>query len=475
MSASGSRRARPSGRWIEDWDPENEAFWRSEGKRIARRNLAFSIGAEFLGFSVWVLWSVTAAYLNRAGFDLSTGQLYTLVAVPALVGATVRIPYTLAVSRFGGRNWTVASALVLLVPLGLHGLLVTNPSTPFWALLLGAASAGLGGGNFASSMSNISQFYPDRKKGFALGVNAAGGNLGVAVSQALTPLVVGWAWLAVGPGGSGSGQDRGRFFLQNASLLWLPFVLLAAACAWRFMDNLRVGRAPLLQQMAAVRRRHTWSLTFLYVATFGSFVGYSAGFPLLIKTEFPRISLSLAFLGPLVGALTRPVGGWLGDRLGGARLTLATLVGMISSSSGLWYFLQHKQDPRAFGFFMMLSVLLFAFTGLGNGAIYQMIPAAFRTFHLERGRAAGEVAEGPALIAARVETSAAVGFIGAVGAYGGWLVPQTYGLSISVTGSPLLAIELITGLYLVAVLVVWRCHLRTDVRSTGLSVVEMEA
>lgn len=463
------------GRWIENWEPENEAFWASRGRRVARRNLVFSIWAEFLGFCVWVLWSVTAAYLNRAGFNLSAGQLYTLVAVPALVGATMRIPYTLAVSRFGGRNWTVFSALVLVVPIVLHGVLVSNPSTPFWALLLGAASAGLGGGNFASSMANISHFYPDRRKGFALGLNAAGGNLGVAVSQALTPLVIAWGWLAIGAGGAGGGRETGGFFLQNASFLLLPFVLLAAACAWRFMDNLRVGRAPLRSQMGIVKRRHTWSLTFLYVATFGSFVGYSAGLPLLMRTVFPRVSLSLAFLGPLVGALARPVGGWLADKSGGPRITLATLVGMLFSSAGLWYFIQHSNDPNAFGFFLMFSVLLFAFTGLGNGAIYQMIPAAFRTFHLERGRACGAAAEGPALIAARAETSAAVGFIGAVGAYGGWLIPQTYGLSISLTGTPTLALDLIMGFYLVAGLVLWRCHLRTDVGSAGLAVAEAEA
>ncbi|MDP8987397.1 MAG: MFS transporter, partial [Actinomycetota bacterium] len=196
----------PAG-WIERWEPDDEAFWTSTGRRIARRNLRLSIFAEFLGFSVWLLWSVVATRLNEAGFDLSSSQLFTLVAVPALVGATLRFPYTFAVPRFGGRNWTVASALLLLVPTVLLAVLVGDPSTPYWALLAGAATAGVGGGNFASSMANISFFFPEREKGWALGLNAAGGNLGVAVLQLVAPVVV-----AAGAG----------LHLARAGLMWVP-------------------------------------------------------------------------------------------------------------------------------------------------------------------------------------------------------------------------------------------------------------
>ena len=457
-------------RWIEDWNPEDEEFWARKGARIARRNLTFSIFAEFLGFAVWVLWSVTAAQLNRAGFDFTTGQLYTLVAVPALVGATVRIPYTLAVSRFGGRNWTVFSALALLVPTTAHFLMVGNPRTPFWAFLLAGATAGLGGGNFASSMSNISHFYPDRRKGFALGVNAAGGNMGVAVSQGLTPLVITWGWLAVAGGSQGKG-----IFLQNAGLFWAPFIVVAALCSWLFMDNLRVAGAPIKEQVAIVRRKHTWTITLLYVATFGSFVGYSAGLPLLMKTEFPKVSLSLAFLGPLVGSLTRPLGGWVADKLGGARVTFATLFAMLATSLGLLYSLTNKANPGAFTRFLILSVVLFAFTGLGNGATYQMIPMAFKTFHLSRVRGEGSAAHRRAMLLARRETSAAVGFIGAVGAYGGWLIPQSYGMSISLTGTPFLALESIMLLYVVCMLVLWHNFLRPDYSASRAGLAEAEA
>ena len=458
--------------WIEGWDPEDETFWRERGRFVARRNLAFSIFAEFLGFSIWVLWSISAAHLNRAGFPFTTSQLYTLVAVPALVGATVRIPYTLAVARFGGRNWTVASALLLLLPVGLHSALVTNTATPFWLFLAGGAVAGLGGGNFASSMSNIAHFYPDRKKGLALGINAAGGNLGVAVSQGLTPLVIGWGWLAV----AGGGQNGAALFLQNAGLFWVPFILASAVGAWFFMDNLRVARASLRDQIGVMKRKQTWAITLLYVATFGSFVGYSAGLPLLMKTEFPGVSLSLAFLGPLVGALARPLGGLLADRMGGARLTFRTLIGMLLATTGLIVCLDNKTSPDVFPIFLTISVLLFAFTGLGNGAAYQMIPATLRTLHLRHAREGGPEGRRLALQKAKIETSAAVGFIGALGAYGGWMIPQTFGLSISMTGAPFRALEFVAGLYLVCLAVLWSEFLRPDrMSAAGSRLAEADA
>ena len=178
-------------RWIEEWDPENTLFWNSRGKSVARRNLIWSILAENLGFSVWLVWSVTAPQLSRAGFHYTTSQLFTLVSLPGLVGALMRFPYTFAVARFGGRNWTIVSALLLFVPTTLLAVLVRHPQTPFALMALAAATAGLGGGNFASSMANISYFYPDRAKGFALGLNAAGGNIGVSTVQLLVPVVIG--------------------------------------------------------------------------------------------------------------------------------------------------------------------------------------------------------------------------------------------------------------------------------------------
>src|SRR6516225_2113001 len=184
-------------RWIEEWDPENTLFWNSRGKSVARRNLIWSILAENLGFSVWLVWSVTAPQLSRAGFHYTTSQLFTLVSLPGLVGALMRFPYTFAVARFGGRNWTIVSALLLFVPTTLLAYLNGHPEPPFWIMATAAATAGFGGGNFASSMANISFFYPDREKRWALGLNAAGGNIGVANVQLLTPLLLGFGFISL--------------------------------------------------------------------------------------------------------------------------------------------------------------------------------------------------------------------------------------------------------------------------------------
>jgi NNP family nitrate/nitrite transporter-like MFS transporter len=444
-------------RWIDDWEPEDEQFWERKGKRIARRNLVFSIFAEFLGFAVWVIWSVTAVNLNRAGFEFSTGQLFTLVAVPALVGATARFPYTLAVPRFGGRNWTVVSALLLLIPLLFLVAMVSHPKTPYWVFLVGAATAGLGGGNFASSMANISFFYPDKRKGLALGLNAAGGNLGVAVAQLVVPLAVTGGtigFIADASGGKSSVQ------LQNAGLIWIPLVVAAAACAGLFMDNLKVSRSPIRDQAVILRRGQTWIMSWLYIGTFGSFIGYSAGLPLLMETQFPEATLSLAFLGPLVGSLARPAGGWLSDRLGGAKVTFATFLLMIFALLAVIVALNNEGGTLAFRMFLSAFVVLFLLTGIGNGSTYRMIPMIFRATHLQMADGKGAAAERDAMAAARRETAAAVGFIGAVGAYGGWLIPQGYGVSAALTGSPMGALYCFLFFYVTCLGLTWWYYLR---------------
>ncbi|MGH2721241.1 MAG: NarK family nitrate/nitrite MFS transporter [Actinomycetota bacterium] len=441
--------ARP---WIEDWEPEDEAFWEAKGRRIARRNLIFSIFAEFLGFGVWVIWSVTAAKLSDAGFNFTTSQLFTLTAVPALVGATARFPYTLAVPRFGGRNWTTVSALLLLIPTAILPVLVGNPGTPYWLFVLGAATAGFGGGNFASSMANISFFYPDRKKGLALGLNAAGGNLGVAVAQLFIPIVVTAGALGVGAPAEGSTN------LKLAGYVWMPLVILASACAWLFMDNLKVAKSRSGGIASIMRRKQTWVMCWLYIGTFGSFIGYSSGLPLLIKTQFPTISLSIAFLGPLVGSLSRPVGGWLSDRIGGARVTFATFVAMIVTVFGLMFFLENKTEPWAFAGFLSSFVFLFLLTGIGNGSTYRMIPMIYRAIHVNG--ATEDIVRAEGMGRARAETAAAVGFIGAVGAYGGWLIPQSFGVSTSMTGSPAAALMGFVVFYGTCMGMTWWYYLR---------------
>lgn len=446
-------------RWIHYWNPDDEEFWEHEGRSVARRNLIFSIFAEFLGFSVWLLWSVTAVHLNAAGFDFSTSQLFTLVSVPALIGATMRFPYTVAVPRFGGRNWTVVSALGLLVPVIALVVMVSTPSTPYWAFLIGAGLAGLGGGNFASSMANISFFYPDDKKGFPLGLNAAGGNIGVAVVQLVVPVVITMSVLAVVGGAQGAG---GTLFLQNAGLIWIPFILAAAVCAWCFMDNLRVSQSPLREQAVILRRKHTWIMSWLYVGTFGSFIGYSAGLPLLITTQFPDVTLSVAFLGPLVGSLVRPVGGWLADKLGGARVTFAAFLAMIPAVLGVNFFLAHKSEPYGFAGFFGMFLVLFVLSGVGNGSTFRMIPLIFRAQHLRDAEGKGAEAKGRAIATARRETAAVLGFSSAIGAYGGWLIPQSYGLSAALTGGPQAALNGFIAFYATCLLLTWWHYLRSS-------------
>ncbi len=405
-------------RWIEEWNPEDAGFWARTGRRVALRNLVFSIFAEHLGFSVWLLWSTVAVSLNKAGFHFSLAQLFWLVAMPNLVGSLLRLPYTFAVPRFGGRNWTVFSALVLLVPVLLLVVAVTHPGTPYGVFLLIAALAGLGGGNFASSMANISFFYPEARKGLALGVNAAGGNLGVAVVQRLVPWVV---TLGV----VGAAQNP-RLYLQNAGLVYVLPILLAGLLAWRYMDNLRVTTSRFRDQLPVFRKPHTWVMSFLYIGTFGSFIGFSAAFPLLITKTFPgQVAASYAFLGPLVGSLSRPVGGWLSDRVGGARVTAVTFAAMAACVPCVIAAVHAKNWPA----YLAAFLAIFVSTGVGNGSTFRMIPAIFRTEALAAASTPGGPGREEAMAAGRRDAASALGIAGAIGALGGFLIPVALGIS----------------------------------------------
>src|SRR5262249_30785144 len=397
-----------------DWNPENERFWNSKGRFIARRNLIWSIVAEHLGFSIWLIWSIVATKLPQAGFHYTTDQLFQLVALPGLIGAVIGFPYTFAVTTFGGRNWTIFSASVLFIPTIALAYFVTQPDTPFWMMLVVASTAGLGGGNFGSSMANISFFYPDRMKGWALGLNAAGGNIGVSSVQFLTPLLMGFGFVSLYQ----ATPIAGGLYLQNAGLMWLLPLAIAAIGAALFMHNLTNARSTFKDQLVIVRRKHTWVMSYLYIGTFGSFIGYSAAFPLLIKTQFPEITISVAFLGPLVGSLSRPLGGLLADKIGGAIVTFWNFIAMGAATLGVMYFV----DVKDFAGFLTMFLILFVTTGIGNGSTYRMIPAIFREEKRREAKGLGEVGRALALKAASLEGAAALGFIGAVGACGGYLI-----------------------------------------------------
>ncbi|HEY4920289.1 MAG TPA: MFS transporter [Xanthobacteraceae bacterium] len=441
----------PKTRWIAEWNPEDATFWESKGKVIAKRNLIWSIIAEHLGFSIWLIWSIVATKLPQAGFHFTTDQLFQLVALPGLIGSLMRFPYTFAVTTFGGRNWTVFSASVLFIPTIALAYFVTKPDTPFWLMLTVASTAGLGGGNFASSMANISFFYPDRMKGWALGLNAAGGNIGVSSVQLLTPILMGLGIISLyqatpGPGG---------IYLQNAGLMWLLPLAIAVVGAFFFMNNLTTARSNFREQLAIVGSKHTWIMSYIYIGTFGSFIGYSAAFPLLIKTQFPSVTVAVAFLGPLVGSLSRPLGGILADKIGGAIVTFWNFIAMGAATIGVMYFV----DVKSFEGFLAMFLVLFVATGIGNGSTYRMIPSIFREEKL-REAGAGEAGRATALKAAGIASGAALGFIGAIGACGGYLIPRGFGASIAATGGPHLALEIYLAFYATCLALTWWFYLR---------------
>jgi MFS transporter, NNP family, nitrate/nitrite transporter len=447
----------PDTTWISEWNPEDETFWNAKGKAIALRNLIWSILAEHLGFSIWLIWSIVATKLPQAGFHYTTDQLFQLVAMPGLIGSLMRFPYTFAVTTFGGRNWTIFSVAALFIPTMALAYFVTQPDTPFWEMLLVSATAGLGGGNFASSMANISFFFPDRMKGWALGLNAAGGNIGVSTVQLLVPILMGLGIINLyqatpGPGG---------VYLQNAGLMWLLPLVIALIGAILFMNNLTSARSTFKDQLAIVGNKHTWIMSYIYIGTFGSFIGYSAAFPLLIKTQFPAVTVAVAFLGPLVGSLARPLGGLLADKVGGAIVTFWDFIAMGAATIGVMYFVEVKD----FAGFLAMFLIIFVTTGVGNGSTFRMIPSIFREEKLREAKGSGESGRVVAVKAARIESAAALGFVSAIGACGGYLIPRGFGASIAATGGPHLALEIYLAFYATCLGLTWWYYLRKSLQS----------
>jgi NNP family nitrate/nitrite transporter-like MFS transporter len=450
---------------IERWNPEDQSFWNQQGAAIARRNLWISIPALTLAFAVWMVWSVVVVNLPSVGFKFSTNQLFWLAALPALCGATLRIFYSFAVPIFGGRRWTAISTASLLLPALGIGFAVQNPATPYEIFVVLALLCGLGGGNFASSMSNISFFYPKSQKGYALGMNAGLGNLGVSLVQFVVPLVI-TAGVFGALGGepamvTRSGQQV-PMWLQNAGFIWVPFIAAAALAAWFGMHDLKEAKASFADQAVIFKRKHNWLMCWLYIGTFGSFIGYSAGFPLLIKSQFPEVNaLSYAWLGPLVGALIRPVGGWLSDKLGGARVTFWTFIVMGLGVAAVLQFLPADGRPGNFNAFLISFLVLFAAAGVGNGSTFRMIPIIFLT---ERQRAAGSgaAAQEQAQRDANKEAAAVLGFSSAVGAYGGFFIPKGYGTSIALTGGPEAALYVFIAFYVTCVAITWWYYSRKN-------------
>jgi NNP family nitrate/nitrite transporter-like MFS transporter len=455
-----------SSRTLERWDLEDKAFWTSEGRAIAQRNLWISIPALLLSFAVWMVWSVVVVRLPEIGFPFTTDQLFWLAALPGLSGATLRIFYSFIVPIFGGRLWTVLSTASLLIPAVGIGFAVQDPATSYGTMLVLALLCGFGGGNFASSMSNISFFFPREQKGTALGLNAGLGNLGVSTMQFVVPLVI-TAGVFGSLGGSPQHTAKGvSIWLQNAGFIWVPFILACVVAAWFGMNNIASAKASFREQSIIFRRKHNWIMCWLYVGTFGSFIGFSAGLPLLIKALYPGVNpVKYAFLGPLVGALARPVGGWLSDKVGGAKVTLWNFVAMAAAAGGVMAFLPEMSKHKglhggSFPGFLAMFLLLFLTSGVGNGSTFRMIPVMFLTFHERLSQGLEPTGLAQSRKDAAKESAAVIGFSSAVAAYGAFFIPRAFGISMKSTGSPSAAFIGFILVYVSCIAITWWVYAR---------------
>ncbi len=448
------------------WDPENAAFWESEGRAVATRNLWISIPSLTLAFVVWMVWSVVVVNLPNVGFKFSTKELFWLAALPALCGATLRIFYSFMVPIFGGRRWTALSTASLLLPALGMGFAVKDPTTSYATFVVLALLCGFGGGNFASSMANINFFFPKAQKGTALGLNAGLGNLGVSLVQFVVPVVI-TAGIFGALGGEPQAWTKGaevkQMWLQNAGFIWVPFIAIFAIAAWFGMNDLASAKASFADQAVIFKRKHNWIMCWLYLGTFGSFIGYSAGFPLLIKSQFPQVNaLSYAWLGPLVGALVRPLGGWLSDKLGGARVTFWNFIAMVLGVVGVLAFLPQGGQGGNFYGFLVTFMVLFATAGIGNGSTFRMIPVIFMHERQREAAGKGREAEEQAIRDANKEAAAVLGFSSAIGAYGGFFIPMSYGLSLSMTGAAAGALYTFIVFYVTCIALTWWYYSRRN-------------
>lgn len=523
---------RPKNADIEQWDVEDEQFWEREGKKIASRNLWISIPSLLIGFAVWMMWGMITTQMQNLGFPFSVSELFTLTALAGLSGATLRIPASFMIRIAGGRNTIFLTTALLMIPALGTGLALMNPETPLWVFQALALLSGIGGGNFACSMSNISTFFPKQQQGYALGMNAGLGNFGVTTMQILIPLVMTVGLFGVIAGSpmelqSSSGTLIGRIevgtdtWIQNAGFVWLLFLIPLALAGWFGMNNLRtitpdpgtptqafgkilgfyaVGavtsiagmfalnllgmwlalpltivltvvllrlipgdiKPNIQKQFAIFSNKHTWSMTILYILTFGSFIGFSAALPLSINVIFGNMmevaadgsvarvanpdgpsALTWAWIGPFVGALIRPIGGWVSDKVGGSIVTQIISVIMVVASAATGYVMMlayNSTDPNSyFALFMLLFVILFAASGIGNGSTFRSIGVIFDQHQ-----------KGPVL-----------GWTSAVAAYGAFIAPRVMGEQIQ-AGTPQLAMYGFAVFYAVCLGINWWFYLRPN-------------
>ncbi len=528
------------GQDLRNWNPEDEAFWEKDGKKIANRNLWISIPSLLCGFAVWLYWGIITVQMLNLGFPFAKSELFTLAAIAGLTGATLRIPSTFFIRIAGGRNTIFFTTALLMIPAAGAGFALSDPNTPLWHFQILAFLSGIGGGNFASSMSNISFFFPKRMQGYSLGMNAGLGNFGVTTMQILVPLAMtigifgGEAMILQNTSGTLIGKIPAgtETYIQNAGFIWLVFLIPLAVAGWFGMNNIRdehvspnisnplgafatisfmlligmvtaacglwfmlpesvggsglnvskwivlplviaatvvllklipgqIGRN-LTRQYKIFGNKHTWAMTIIYTMTFGSFIGYSAAFALAIKVIFgfqhvvvdgvlthdtvnPNgpSALMYAWMGPFIGALIRPLGGMISDKIGGAKVTQIISVVMVASALGVAYFMKQAYasatPEQYFVPFLLLFLVLFTATGIGNGSTFRTIAVVF-----DKEQA------GPVL-----------GWTSAVAAYGAFIIPKVLGEQIKLA-TPELALYGFAVFYMLCIAINWWFYLRKN-------------
>lgn len=522
---------------LRSWDVEDTKFWESEGKKVANRNLWISIPSLLCGFAVWLYWGIITVQMLNLGFPFAKAELFTLAGIAGLTGATLRIPSSFFIRIAGGRNTIFFTTALLMLPAAGAGFALQDKDTPLWVFQILAFLSGIGGGNFASSMSNISFFFPKRQQGLALGLNAGLGNAGVTTMQILVPLVMTFGIFGGTPMilENTSGTLIGKIpagsetYIHNAGYIWLVLLVPLAIAGWFGMNNIRteavspdigspVGamgkitgllligfftaacglyvilpaplgmgapgwakwpviagilfstimlmkmipgdiRPNLQRQFKIFNNKHTWVMSIIYTMTFGSFIGYSAGFALAIKVVFGYqhlmvdgvlthntvnangpSALMYAWMGPFIGALIRPIGGWMADKMGGAKVTQYVAIVMIASALGVAYFLkaayQSATPEEFFVPFLILFLVLFAATGIGNGSTFRTI----------------------AMVFPKEQAGPALGWTSAVAAYGAFLIPKIFGEQIKLA-TPEVALYGFAVFYAVCLVLNWWYYL----------------
>lgn len=448
---------------ITRWQPENPIFWLSHGRRVAWRNLWLSVLALHLNFNVWMMWSLVVVNLPQVGFALSASQQFMLVSIPPLVGALMRIVYASIWSWVGGGAWLALSTLVLLVPALGVGQVVSDLTTPFPLLLLVAACCGMGGAASSSHLSNLSFFFPKAEKGLAMGLNAGLGNLGVSVVQWVVPLAIAvplFGALAGEPQVWGLGAEVKFVWLQNAGYVWLPFiVLIAAACLLYAHDLPRLYLTPY-DQWLALKRAHTWYICLLYLGSYGTFIGFSAAFPLLARAMFPlHDATPYLFVGPMIAALSRPLGGWASDRVGGGVTTLLCCLVMMAGTLGVMASLPGDEHAGSFWLFLSMFQLIFFAAGVGNGSSYPLSPKVFLAEALRRADADGSSRDQAYADGGRMGV-AAMGVSSVLATFGGFFIPNIFGVAQRMTGSFLPAFAVFLCFYLLCAAIAWLHYAR---------------